>query len=1143
MKRYILFFLLLVGAVQTSWAQDTVVVQTLTLDSTVRSGYWQFPDDTTSWRKIYMRYRMRCHDALVGNGNVGCREWDYNCYTLLTDSSRLDSTKQNRSSHAISNFNGTVYPIAAGPTYTYTDYLQRSVSYQAPVSETAYTISGVATPQAAPFGTAAAQSRTQFLWTAAQLSASGLTTGMIEGLELDLSSIGSAVDFLRIRIKGTTQTTLDPNTPVLLASGDEVYFLNTTFSATGWHRFRFHNGFSWNGSDNLIVEFCYQNSAAGSNSPVNSANVGNGYAISTSTPDSYLYFTGSEYADLAPAGLSSISSQVTVAFWAYGDAILPQNTTILEGTNTAGGRELNVHGPWSDGRFYWDCGGDASGYDRIDIAVNPADYKGKWTHWAFTKNASTGQMFIYKNGVQFHAGTGKTKLIDLANLRLGQALTGSGMVYTGGLNDVQVWDVALDAATLQAWMHRDIAPAHPFYSNLRAWYKLDEGSGTLLNDASAQAGSASFSGAPVWRAHKGHTLHRNFVASAYRPNVKFYRGPYTSTVVNNIVRDSLLDGQNRVIAYAVSGTDLVTVDTNYYYQAGWSYVYDENGGLMDSVAVAVDSSITLSTLTYYDKLPARYEILSFVTPYGNGLDLGQQGVMWEFDVTDYAPILKGWKHLAVEGVGNFQEELDIQFLFIKGTPVRPVIDIHQLWPAEDSNPWSANLFDQILSDQVMEPRTLTLNPAASAYKLRSAVTGHGQNGEFTPRWHYLNVNGGPQEYRWQAWKECANIPIFPQGGTWLFDRAGWCPGDPTDVEEYELGSQVSPGQSITIDYGMDAVANTSASDYRVNNQLVSYGPTSFSLDAGIDRVKRPTKETQFKRYNPACSDPIVILVNEGTTPLTSATITYNRRGGSTRTYNWTGTLNFLQKVEVVLPIDNPTFWVGSDPIFEVQVSAPNGGQDQHPDNDHYAAEYDAWEVFPQGQIEFNWRTNNNGSQTTWKLYDENGNILLQNSPFLTAATTYTEAFNLPAGCYTLRVTDAADDGLYYWFYPANGQGFARMRYNGAITRIFNPDFGRFFQYDFYTEGPVSNDVTTAQRFFVSPNPSSGAYQVELDGFVGQEVEIQVYDLQGRMLLHRTEGMLSGHLQTQLDLSGQPAGTYLLRLRAGDQLLSRTLVKQ
>lgn len=1139
MKRHFLAWMLLVGVVQMAWGQDTVVVQTLTLDSTVRTGYWQFPDDTTSWRKIYMRYRMRCHNAAIG----GCGEWDYNCYTLITDSSRLDSTKQNRASHAISNFSGTVYNIAAGPTYTYTDYLQRSVSYQGPVTETAYTISAAATPQALPFGTAAPQSRTQFLWTAAQLTGSGLTAGMIEGLELDLSSIGSAVDFLRIRIKGTAQTTLDPNAPALLGSGDEVYFLNTAFSATGWQRFRFHNGFSWNGSDNLIIELCYQNSASGTNNLVNAANVGNGYAITSNTADQYLYFTGAEYADLAPAPFSTISSQVTVAFWAYGDAILPQNTTIIEGTNTGGGRELNVHGPWSDGRFYWDCGGDAGGYDRIDIAVTPADFKGKWTHWAFTKNATTGQMFIYKNGVLFHSGTGKTKLIDIANLRLGQALTGAGMVYTGGINDLQVWDVALDAPTIQAWMNRDLTAGHPYYSNLRAWYKLDEGTGTQLTDASPQAGTGTIAGAPVWRAHKGHTLHRNFQASPFRPNVKLYRGPYTTTVTNTIIRDSVLDGQNQVIAYAVNGTDLVTVDTNYYYQAGWSYVYDEAGLLVDSVAVAVDSSITLSTLTYYDKLPARFEILSFVTPYGNNLDLGQDGVMWEFDVTDYAPILKGWKRMSIEGGGQSQEELDIQFVFIEGTPPRPVLDIHQIWPAEDANPWYGNQFDQILSNQVMEPRDITLNPAASTYKLRSAITGHGQNGEFTPRWHFLNVNGGAQDFRWQVWRECSNIPIFPQGGTWLFDRAGWCPGDPTDVKEYALDGIVSPGQTINLDYGMDVVGNTSAADYRVNNQLVTYGATSFSLDAGIERVKRPTKETRYKRFNPACSEPIVILVNEGTTPLTSATITYNRRGGSTRTYQWSGNLDFLQKAEVVLPIDNPAFWVGSDPVFEVQVSNPNGGQDQQPDNDHYAVEYAAWDVFPQGQLEFNWRTNNNGSQTTWKLYDENGTMILQNTPFLTAATTYTEAFNLPAGCYTLRVDDAADDGLYYWYTPANGQGFARMRYNGTITRIFPPEFGRFFQYDFYTEGPVGTEPSTAQRLFVSPNPSTGNYHVELQGFESSEVELQVIDMQGRILRQSTEASSNGWLQTQLDLSDQPAGTYLLRMRAGTQFLSRTLVKQ
>ena len=83
---FLLFLGLVTSAVQ---AQDTVIVQTLTYDSTSRAGVWEFPSDTNSWRKIIMQYSMRCHDALVGNANfVGCWEWDYSCNTIITDSSR-----------------------------------------------------------------------------------------------------------------------------------------------------------------------------------------------------------------------------------------------------------------------------------------------------------------------------------------------------------------------------------------------------------------------------------------------------------------------------------------------------------------------------------------------------------------------------------------------------------------------------------------------------------------------------------------------------------------------------------------------------------------------------------------------------------------------------------------------------------------------------------------------------------------------------------------------------------------------------------------------------------------------------------------------------------------------------------------------
>ncbi len=39
-------------------------------------------------------------------------------------------------------------------------------------------------------------------------------------------------------------------------------------------------------------------------------------------------------------------------------------------------------------------------------------------------------------------------------------------------------------------------------------------------------------------------------------------------------------------------------------------------------------------------------------------------------------------------------------------------------------------------------------------------------------------------------------PLFPQGGTWIYDRAGWCPGAPVDTRDMELTPLVSSEEAV-----------------------------------------------------------------------------------------------------------------------------------------------------------------------------------------------------------------------------------------------------------------------------------------------------------------------------------------------------------
>jgi len=293
--------------------------------------------------------------------------------------------------------------------------------------------------------------------------------------------------------------------------------------------------------------------------------------------------------------------------------------------------------------------------------------------------------------------------------------------------------------------------------------------------------------------------------------------------------------------------------------------------------------LNIETLNYYNKFPSKYEILSLVTPYGNGLDLGNNGKTFTFDVTDYAPILKGNKRMSIEMGGQNQEELDIQFLFITGTPPREVLDVQNIWP------FRRGYFAQVLDDAVFEPRMVSLLGNGETFKIRSSITGHGSNGEFVERDHYLNVNGGANEFVFPVWKECGAIPIYPQGGTWLFDRAGWCPGFPTDVHHLDITPYVTAGESVEIDYGLLG-GQLDAANYLVSNQLVTYGAANFSNDAAVIDVLRPSKKVENERFNPACNQPIVVIQNTGADLLTTLEINYQVQGGEMLTYNWSGSL-------------------------------------------------------------------------------------------------------------------------------------------------------------------------------------------------------------------------------------------------------------
>jgi hypothetical protein len=618
---------------------------------------------------------------------------------------------------------------------------------------------------------------------------------------------------------------------------------------------------------------------------------------------------------------------------------------------------------------------------------------------------------------------------------------------------------------------------------------------------------------------------------------------YTLNPSGVVLMDSIIAPSDTITEFGISsffGTlnhDIIdTISTSIYWQP-YSHTYDTSGIIINTDTVSISGVININELIYYKRYPMAFQIMSFVTPYGIGLDLGPDGKTWHFDLTDYAPIFKGPKRITVSGGGEWQEDMDIKFLFIVGTPARDVLDLQQIWRPQSKD------YGSIMSNNAFEPRDVLLHPDATEYKVKTVITGHGQQGEFISQNHYLNIDGGAQEYIWPVWTECSENPIFPQGGTWIYDRAGWCPGQASDLREDDITSLVTPGQIHNIDYGV--VSATGSSNYWVSSQLVSYDETNFTLDASIVDILSPTNKVNYQKANPICSKPEITIQNTGSTPLTSLTIEYwINNATSKESFTWAGTLSFLQKETIRLP-DPSSLWDNmaiNNNSFHVEIINSNGGADQYIHNNKMSSTFDPTPIYPNTFAL--WFQTNSGvintftqiSESSWEFFDNDGSSIYASGDLI-SNTQFRDTLTFPEGCYTFKVTDTDDDGLDFWA-NNDGGGIVRFRELGAgWLKVFEGDFGRFIHHEFRTEGVLSSSDVDDINISVFPNPASD--KILVSGDLSNSSEIILTDNIGRII--SITNIDKNNTAHKIDISRLSKGIYFISI--DDNKTIKKIVKQ
>lgn len=265
--------------------------------------------------------------------------------------------------------------------------------------------------------------------------------------------------------------------------------------------------------------------------------------------------------------------------------------------------------------------------------------------------------------------------------------------------------------------------------------------------------------------------------------------------------------------------------------------------------------------------------------------------------------------------------------------------------------------------------------------------------------------------------------------------------------------------------------------------------------------------------------------NLGSNTVNSLTYSYTVNG-VTQTGTWTGTIASMATES----IDIPTFEINlnTNNTIAAEVTTING---------------EAVTTSPRtltlkknvyeggGNMTFILKTDNYGSETTFKFFDPNGNVILSGGPFTNASVEHSYPFN-PAytGCYRLEVYDAYGDGINSGY----GSGFFKLMAADG-TQIFkdNGKFGAQATYMVDVLYPAGIEEVTAENS-IYPNPATDQITINSTDNV-QRVEI--YNMQGQLVKAETGAV------NNISVKDLANGMYTLKLTTDNGTSIHKIVKK
>ncbi|MBD0836786.1 peptide-N-glycosidase F-related protein [Aestuariibaculum suncheonense] len=540
---------------------------------------------------------------------------------------------------------------------------------------------------------------------------------------------------------------------------------------------------------------------------------------------------------------------------------------------------------------------------------------------------------------------------------------------------------------------------------------------------------------------------------------------------------------------------------------------------------------------YVDHIKARqkndttvYEIARMLTPYG-GFFQKDWGFEWRVDVTDFSLILRDeveidYIHTGYEDNKTRGWKVTVDFEITYGTPVANPLAIHKVY---DGNFKYGYKDDPI--EKHLVPVTFKAHAKTAFSKLKILQTGHGMDangcGEFCSKYRDIEFNGEVIDHK-DLWMECGDNPLFPQAGTWIFDRANWCPGYLLQPDEVMLNT--TAGTPYTVDINMEPYETEKPSANELLSAIVvEYEAPNAKNDVTLVDIIQPSTRLIHSRKNPFGGLPVIQVKNNGSDVLKKMAIQYFIEGEKPQKYQWTGHLNFGDEAAITLPTE--VFSKQQYAKFHVILSKPNGKRDEFKADNALVSDYERPDIFPDTVV-VHYKTNNKPWQNTYSIQNSFGEVVFaKDSINMKPSTVYHDTIALKSGNYNFKFNDSEGDGLEFWFKAKDGRGEVKLLdVKGKAIKQFGSDFGSDINYYFSVQPDMDYELDNKPSVGVFPARTQGPLTLDYFCNLPAEVKVLFVDQENEtdvVETHSYKNFSQGSLS--YDLSYLPAKRYYIKV--------------